>query len=458
MNFRKLTPTTLVLLLFVAIQCSSRLAAQQQPADEQDHQVTVKFTTLINFDGTNGGNPAGPLIQGPDRNLYGTTFDGGSNTNSNCPGITCGTFFKMSLRGELTTLYNFCSRTNCADGAAPAGPLVLGNDGSFYGITEVGGANGAGTVFKITPAGTLTTIYNWCSQPNCADGAYTFFPEAGTFVQATDGNFYGTNDGGGNNFSGTAFRLTPHGVLTTLHSFCSQTNCADGEFPTGLIQARDGNFYGTALFGGTNGDGTVFRITPGGTLTTVYNFCSQTNCTDGAVPNNPLIQARNGDLYGTASAGGSSPNPNGTVFKINAQGVLTTLYNFCSLPDCADGASPSSSLIQAADGKFYGSTGGLNSGSVTNGITAFRLTRKGKLTTLHTFDQQFQGPEALVQATNGIFYGVTAEGGQYNSCAGLFCGTIFELAVCGHEDQQDEFCEDQAALKRPASEGLIDRP
>jgi uncharacterized repeat protein (TIGR03803 family) len=390
------------------------------------------FKTVVNFDGTNGGNPAGSLIQGRDGKLYGTAFDGGSNTNNICLVGGCGTVFRISARGTLTTLYSFCSQTNCADGANPAGPLVLGSDGNFYGITELGGATGSGTAFKITPSGSLTTLYNWCSQQGCADGAYVNLPETASFVQASDGNFYGTNDTGGAALAGTVFKLTPGGALTTLYSFCSQTACADGVYPTGLIQATDGNFYGTTQFGGSNRQGTVFRITPHGKLTTLYNFCSQTNCTDGAAPFGPLVQANDGKFYGTTEAGGTSTNTLcggfcGTVFKMTSSGTLTTLYNFCSSANCTDGASPAFSLVQASDGSFYGATlGGVNT---QDGITVFRLKTAGHVTTLHTFDTVSQGPEALFQATTGPFYGETLEGGTSNNCGSFSCGIAFSLGV-----------------------------
>ena len=417
-------------------------AAISTLAAAQTFTKSVTFTTLFTFDGgTNGGNPAGPLVQARDGNLYGTTYDGGANTYANCPAANCGTFFKISPGGKLTTLYNFCSQANCADGGAPSGPLVLGADGDFYGITEVGGtgagcsASGAcGTAFKITPSGVLTTLYNWCSQPSCADGAYVLLAEPGTFVQATDGNFYGTNDAGcPAACAGTVFKLTPGGSLKALYTFCSQTSCTDGEFPTGLIQAADGNFYGTTNTGGANGNGTVFKITPGGTLTTLYSFCSQTNCTDGALPG-PLIQAADGNLYGMTEFGGTSTNQLcdgscGTVFEIaTAGGSPATLYNFCSLIDCTDGASPAFSLVQATDGNFYGSTLGGNGGNNQYGITLFTITPAGVLTTTHTFNTVSQTPEALFQATNGTFYGVTLEGGNYN-CGPFNCGIVFSLAV-----------------------------
>jgi uncharacterized repeat protein (TIGR03803 family) len=172
-----------------------------------------------------------------------------------------------------------------------------------------GGANDQGTVFKITPSGTLTTLYSFCSQ-SCADGEE---PYAG-LVQATNGDFYGTTQSGGANFVGTVFRITPDGMLTTLYSFCSQSGCTDGENPrAALVQAANGDFYGTAYLGGANNGGTVFKITPSGTLTTLYSFCSQSGCTDGEYPYAGLVQATNGTFYGTTVFGGADL---GTVFSL----------------------------------------------------------------------------------------------------------------------------------------------
>ena len=239
---------------------------------------------------------------------------------------TRGTVFKVTPTGTLTTLYNFCSQTNCADGADPYAVLVQGTDGNFYGTTEVGGANNIGTVFKVTPAGTLTTLYSFCSQTNCADGEA---PEGG-LVQGNDGNFYGTTSEGGNSNSectsgggtcGTLFQITPGGTLTTIYSFCSQANCADGSGSiAGLFQGSDGNFYGTTAAGGITtsecaGCGTLFQITPGGAFTTVYSFCSLTNCADGDAPYAGLLQGSDGNLYGTTFFGGSTNN-DGTVYEL----------------------------------------------------------------------------------------------------------------------------------------------
>ena len=226
-------------------------------------------------------------------------------------------------------------------------------------------------VFKITPSGTLTTLYSFCSQSGCTDGS---IPLAG-LVQATDGDFYGTTDGGAGTCPppgcGTVFKITPSGTLTTLHSF----NGTDGYAPdAGLVQATDGDFYGTTEYGGTNGEygGTVFKITPGGTLTTLYRFCSQTHCADGGDPSGGLVQAADGDLYGTTKySGGGGGNFRGTIFKMTPSGTLTTLYSFCSQTNCADGTAPQAGLVQDTNGDLYGTT---SSGGENNDGTVFRLS------------------------------------------------------------------------------------
>jgi uncharacterized repeat protein (TIGR03803 family) len=130
-----------------------------------------------------------------------------------------------------------------------------------------------------------------------------------------------------------------------LYNFCSQGGCADGELPeAGLVQATNGDFYGTNFEGGANGGGTVFRITPDGMLTTLYSFCAKSGCADGSNPSARLVETTNGDLYGTTAYGGATcagAGGCGTVFKITPSGTLTTLYSFCSQGGCMDGASPS---------------------------------------------------------------------------------------------------------------------
>jgi uncharacterized repeat protein (TIGR03803 family) len=290
----------------------SVVAATGSPAQtEQSSATSVKFTDLVSFDGTNGSDPQpyADLVQGRGGNLYGTTYRGGANSS--------GTVFKMTPAGALTTLYSFCSQASCADGSGPAAGLVRGADGNFYGATVSGGAYFFGTVFKITPSGTLTSLYSFCSGGfPCTDGWYPI----GGPIQGSDGNFYGTTNLGGANPTcyfgdgcGTIFKITPTGTLTTLYNFCSQANCDDGYSPVGsLVQATDGNLYGTTYFGGSNSDGTIFEITPSGTLTTLHSF----DGTDGSAPVGALIEATDGNFYGTTSEDGAYGH--GTIFKISS--------------------------------------------------------------------------------------------------------------------------------------------
>jgi len=353
------------------------------------------LSTLLNFDGANGAFPYfTSLVQGTDGNLYGTAGGGGTFDQGNV--------FKVTTGGTLTTLYTFCSQTNCTDGVEPSAGLVQGTSGSFYGTTSDGGANGGcGTIFEITAAGALTTLHSF----DCTDGNYSQAP----LVQAANGNFYGTTPLGGANELGTVFEITPAGQFTLLYSFCSQDGCTDGIEPfAGLVQGTDGNLYGTTLAGGADGAGTVFKITPGGTLTTIYNFCSQSGCTDGIEPFAGLVQGTDGNFYGTTAFGGA--NGEGTVFKITPSGTLTTLYSFCSLSGCADGEIPYAGLVQAS-GNFYGTTyaGG------TNGYgTVFEIAPSGQLTTLYGFGLTDGGflEGGLVLANNGNLYGMTLFGGS----------------------------------------------
>ena len=311
------------------------------------------FTTIASFNLYLGRSPVAPLIQGPDGNFYGTTQSGGTTLNDPlCSPFGCGTVFKVTPSGTVTTLYNFCSKNNCADGTEPFAGLVLGTNGNFYGTTFSGGANdNRGTVFEITPQGKLTTLHSFCSQTDCPDGAQ---PLSGLTL-GTDGNFYGTTIGGGSTFSGTAYRISPTGNFAVLYSFCSRTACADGAEPAGtLALATNGKFYGTAPLGGETDGGSIFQLTPSGLETVVHNFPGPENPDNIA---NGVMQGADGNLYGTSYLGGS--NRFGYVFKLTPAGQFTRLYSFCSKANCSDGAEPQSELIQGTDGNLYGTTAGL---------------------------------------------------------------------------------------------------
>jgi uncharacterized repeat protein (TIGR03803 family) len=361
------------------------------------------FTTLLNFDGTDGANSAAGLIQATDGNLYGTTSEGGAHSD--------GSIFRISPNGALTTLYSFCSKSACSDGANPIGALIQAADGDLYGTTELG------TVFRITLSGTLTTIGGTGGQS----------PLAG-LIQGKDGNFYGTTARGGANTRctprpgyhvscGTVFKITPTGSVTTLVSF-SQATGFNPSSP--LIQGTDGNFYGTTPEGGANypGFGTIFKITPSGTLTVLHSF----DGTDGEKSFAALVEGSDGNFYGTTSFGGGAPNFVGTVFRITPTGTLTTLHSF----NGSDGSGADAALIQATDGNFYGTTSGVG---FNNLGTVFKITPGGTLTVLHSFDgtDGELSSASLVEGANGDLYGTTEFGA--NSACSEGCGTIFSLSA-----------------------------
>jgi uncharacterized repeat protein (TIGR03803 family) len=416
------------------------------------------FSTLRAFNGTNGWR-AGSLVQGLDGNFYGTTQWGGAyihERGATDPGD--GTVFEITPEGELRTLYNFCSQSNsnesCIDGQTPNG-LILAANGNFYGTTFAGGTGGnlgailqVGTVFEMTPGGTLTTLYSFCTQFSgglCLDGSN---PTAG-LVQGVNGNFYGTTQGGGTGSGiagggGTIFEITAAGKLTTLYNFCSQTNCTDGATPSAaLVLGTDGNFYGTTSQGGTNvnnpdcpsGCGTIFKFTPGHELTTLYNFCSTSSCIDGYKPAAALVQGSDGALYGTVTSGGDTSSEAGLIFRITPGGQISLVYSFCAQSGCPDGAYPYAGLTLGSDGNFYGTASG---GGANDFGTAFEFSTAGALTTLYSFCPQTNCPDGeypvaeLMQSTNGTFNGSASAGGNLAPCDNSGergCGTVFNLAT-----------------------------
>ena len=409
----------------------SLLLVATEPSSAQTDASSVQFTTLARFTGPNGLAVAQPLVQASNGAFYGTSIYGGSGTY--CGGLGCGTTFKITPSGTLTTLDSFlCSQSGCPDGQDPNSALVQATNGYLYGTTQAGGASNGGTIFKMAPNGALTTLYSFCAQSGCPDGVGPF----GALVQAANGDLYGTTPSGGVSDGGTIFKMTPSGTLTTLYSFCSQSSCADGQDPSGaLIQATNGDLYGTTTYGGTHdspycpsGCGTIFKITSTGSLTTLYSLCAQRGCTDGASPSGVLVQAANGDFYGTTTYGGiansSCPFGCGTVFKITPSGTLNTLYSFCSQPGCPDGNTPLAGLVQAASGNLYGTT---SVGGAKGYGTIFKITSSGALTTLYSFCSQAgcadgANPNGLVQSTNGSFYGTTDGPGGYGTAFALSTG------------------------------------
>lgn len=292
------------------------------------------LTTTFTFDCTNGSHPLF-LLLGADGNYYGTTFYGGVDDD--------GVIFKLIPPGSVSVGHQF----DGTDGFEPEG-MIQAAGGNFYGATLSGGSLGNGVLFKLTPGGTFSIFHDFLG----TDGSGPSIP-----VQGADGNFYGTTYGGGAYGEGTVYKITPAGVLIVLYSFGATSS--DGLMPfNSLTLASDGDFYGTTPYGGpgglAHGNGTLFKITPTGTFTNLHNF----NGTDGSFVGGGLVQATDGYIYGTAIKGGA--NGIGTVFRTAASGGINTVYAFSA----GDGSNPYG-LIQDTNGAFYGITNPTSSNAGT---------------------------------------------------------------------------------------------
>jgi uncharacterized repeat protein (TIGR03803 family) len=358
-------------------------------------RASVVFTNIMSFDGTNGNNSSGPLLQIEDGSFYGTS--------QGFPGY--GTVFNLSQSGVMKTAGSFC-QTNGSD---PGGPLVRTADGTIYGTTWLGGVANSGTIFRLSPDGAIETLMAF-------NGTNGSSPRG--LILGPDGAFYGVTAGGGLNGQqgggfGTIFRIDTNGVFKTLVNF----NGTNGIVPQFLILGKARIFYGSTHLGGTlfesspsgyGGNGTVFKMDQDGTLTTLFSFSG----TNGACPGG-ITEARDGNLYGVTEFDGpnlsSDPPGNGAAFCLTTNGAFTKLAEFN-----AQGYSPFC-IVQAWDGNFYGTTFGPN-GSI------FQLTPKGLLTIVYNF-ANVSVPNYLTAAVDGSLYGLTMEGGVYSQ------GSIFRLTI-----------------------------
>jgi uncharacterized repeat protein (TIGR03803 family) len=310
------------------------------------------YTLLYSFCGegspcaSTGANPTGGVTLGWDGNLWGTTYNGGKDG--------AGTAFKMTPAGDLTSLYSF---TNGKDDSAPTYTLLQGQDGNMYGVSEAQYEGQYGSFFKLTTKGKISAYpfdYTDGSSPNLP-------------VQGTDLNFYGTTQGGGNAACacGVIYKATAAGKITVLHNFSGYVSSTqyDGARPIGiLVEGTDGNFYGTTYQGGEYNAGTVFKITPSGTYTLLHSFSFQAPTYDGQLPIAGLTLGTDSNFYGTTAYGGTQNG--GAIFEITPAGKETVLYNFCVV-SCYDGFIPTTPMVLHTDGIFYGNTAGnSNGGSV----------------------------------------------------------------------------------------------
>ena len=438
---------TLTYITVLTILCALVAALGVAPA-------TAGETVLHSFNPyPRGGKPFAKLCLGPDGKFYGTASNGGV--------AGAGVVFKVDKKGHETVLYNF---TGGADGGSPYAAVICNSEDSIYGTTSVGGADGAGVVFRVDGAGHETVLYSFTGG---ADGGY---PDAG-LIQDWAGNFYGTTNGGGVAGAGVVFKLDRKGHETVLYSFTGgndgaypsagvvldwagnlygMTCCGgaadagvvfkldtkghetvlynftggnDGGYPFGLEQGVildwAGNLYGTTSYGGVAGAGVVFKVDTKGHETVLYNF---TGGAEGGYPFAGLVLDWAGNLYGTTNSGGAASA--GVVFKVDTKGHETVLYSFTG---GADGGYPGAGVIQDWEGNLYGTTG--NGGHGDAGVV-FKLDSKGKESVLYSFPGMSDGTKpwaGVVQDSAGNLYGTTSYGGSAGA------GVVFKLDTNGHE-------------------------
>jgi uncharacterized repeat protein (TIGR03803 family) len=353
------------------------------------------FTVLYNFTGgADGGNPYAGLVRDRAGNLYGTTLQGGVN-------VYWGTVFKVTRKDNETVLYTF---TGGDDGGNPYAGLVRDAAGNLYGTTAYGGADhNNGVVFKVDTSGTETVLHHF----SCGDGCNPL----GVLLRDKAGNLYGTTPAGGAS-GGVVFKVDISGTETVLYSFTGGT---DGRAPyAGVIRDAAGNLYGTTYQGGSSGNGTVFKVDIRGTETVLHSFAGGT--TDGCTPIGVLLRDQAGNLYGTTSGCGSSGN--GVVFKVDTSGTENVLHSFAG--GTTEGCNPYGGLLRDQSGNLYGTT--RNCGASGYG-TVFKLSKKGTLTLLHSFNGAGgANPDAgLMRDSKGNFYGTTYNGGSSDA------GTVWRL-------------------------------
>ena len=341
------------------------------------------YTVVHNFAGApnDGQSPTAEVTLDASGNIYGDTDYGGANSN--------GTLFELTTGGTESLLHSF---GGSGDGTVPDGAVIFDASGNMYGTTQSGGSAGNGIIWEYSASGTYSILHSFASN----EGSFI----RGRLVMDKKGNLYGTALFGGANSDGSVFEYSAAGQFTVLHSF----DGTDGQYPEhGVVMDKKGNLYGVTAFGGTNGDGSVYKISKKGTFTSLYSF---TGGADGSFLYGGLGMDKKGNLYGATVSNGA--NNNGTVFEMTPTGTLTTLYAFTG---AADGGAPNGDTLVVGK-KIYGaaSTGGANS---AGGI--YEVTTKGKESLLASFSASSgDGYTAGVTKSGNTLYGTTADGGANN--------------------------------------------
>jgi uncharacterized repeat protein (TIGR03803 family) len=354
---------------------ASRFGAVHAPA---------KYTVLHDFAGapTDGSDSGAEVTLDSAGNIYGTTDTGGANTY--------GTIFKIATDGTETLLHSF---GGTGDGSTPDGAVTIESNGDMYGTTSYGGTSEDGGIWKLAADGTYTVLHNFTTD----EGNFA----RGRLIQDKKGNFYGTALFGGSTGDGTVFKFNANGKVTVLHTF----NGTDGEFPEhGVVSDKAGNFYGVTAFGGTSGEGTIYKVAKDGTFTSLYSF---TGGADGGFLYGGLAIDTDGNLYGSAVDGGA--NNDGTVFKLAPDGTFTVLYNFTG---SADGANPEGDMLRVGTSLYSTST---STGADGDG-TVYELTAGGKLKVLADFSTSNGNYYSAGLTKSGkTYYGTTEFGGADDS-------------------------------------------
>jgi uncharacterized repeat protein (TIGR03803 family) len=414
------------LVIFITLLLASAIVPPQAQAQ--------KFKVLHTFHGApgDGYGPLGVLVRDGAGNLYGTTGSGGGGRGLCTNYGGCGTAFKLDKTGKKVSMHSF----TFPKGWYPEAGLLRDKTGDLYGTTAMGGdtscySSGCGTVFKLDKTGKEIVLHKFTGTP---DG---MFPGQPLLVEDRSGNLYGTTSVGGAYGAGTIFRVDKAGKETGLYSF---TGYADGCFPdAGVILDATGNLYGVALQGGiafcNSGYGTVFELDTTGKFTVLHTF----DVGDGAYPGSALLLDGAGNLYGTTVAGGDSfvcgSTGCGTVFKLRPQSgggwTETVLYSFCSLGGCTDGQEPGTGPLAVDEaGNLYGTTyfGGTSRCGGSGCGVVFKLDTSGKEAVIHDFSGGSDGayPTAgVILDRTGNLYGTATSGGDPKCHQG--CGTLFRI-------------------------------